>query len=417
MKYTPTEIHMHGTRACTHKCYYCYTKSGRKYLADRSGELTVAEMNAVVSDFATFIWPSLLGGIVKMTGGEPLIRFSDLVEVADHCNGLEPRQQIAMTTNAALIGAKGAYRQENADVLNMAGLYDLSPAEIVGQLYQRNISPIEVSIDQVHVTLTGEQNKTPFSTLSNAVRHLIQGGYGSDKELLFYMTDDGERSQEILYGLAQENGLKVDDGLHGGGVNVAVSLLKQVQTGNLYGIAQNEIIPPEDIFSFRCMRRSEPMAWEQFLTTYWSDCLSVGWDGTVYACQDMTFAIGNVREDRLTEIVRRLEAREDHPIYGKAIEIVNIYDDLAAKRTWDNCCVGMALSLIHDVRPDLVEPLTTDRQACYTLGRDPEMQDILIEEFHRRRDELLANIAAIDEATEQQMIKMSEERVWEKPGE
>ncbi len=93
------------TRTCNLRCVHCYSDSNaRRY----SGELTWAEMEAVVDDLAAYQVPSLL-----LSGGEPMIhpRFFDLVDRATAA-GLK----LTISTNGTLITEEKAAKLKTAAV-------------------------------------------------------------------------------------------------------------------------------------------------------------------------------------------------------------------------------------------------------------------------------------------------------------
>ncbi len=409
LKYEPTGMVLHTTRGCNLSCRICYAESGRKFL-DKGEELTFQEMVDVTTEFAQLRYPSLGIGYIGLSGGEPTLRFSELIKYMEHMNSqLNQPLPFRLITNAGLIGATGAYKENNRGMLERAGLYGLKPHQAVEMLTEHGLSEVTISIDLEHTSLNGDPHKVPIKVVCNAIEAFLSRGYGREEhEFLINSTfspKDYDKTMDLISKIAQSIGGSQDEegNIIVGDQKIVLRMLKVNYVGNLYGKDSEETLPLDDIFSFQCRRRSEPLFSEFFFTTYWQDTIGLGWDGTVYICPERTFPIGNIREDTLSEILRRLHAREDHPKYGRQIEIVHIYQALSARRSSKNTCVGECLRLIHQLRPDLVERITSDFEACYTLGRNIEMQKILIREFHAHRDELLAKIAEIDRLTEQEL--------------
>ena len=93
------------TRTCNLRCVHCYSDSQAQ---GYPGELTWAEMEAVVADLAAYQVPSLL-----LSGGEPLVhpRFFELVDLASTA-GLK----LTISTNGTLITPEKAARLKAAKV-------------------------------------------------------------------------------------------------------------------------------------------------------------------------------------------------------------------------------------------------------------------------------------------------------------
>ena len=81
-------------RRCNLTCAHCYSTSADK---DFAGELTTAEVKAVMADLRAFGVPVLI-----LSGGEPLMR-PDIFELAHHAKSLG--FYLALSTNGTLIGA------------------------------------------------------------------------------------------------------------------------------------------------------------------------------------------------------------------------------------------------------------------------------------------------------------------------
>ncbi len=81
-------------RRCNLTCAHCYSTSADK---DFAGELTTAEVKAVMADLRTFGVPVLI-----LSGGEPLMR-PDIFELAHHAKSLG--FYLALSTNGTLIDA------------------------------------------------------------------------------------------------------------------------------------------------------------------------------------------------------------------------------------------------------------------------------------------------------------------------
>jgi MoaA/NifB/PqqE/SkfB family radical SAM enzyme len=378
--------------------------------------LTIDEMKRVMNEFSRFEWPKMGFGIVMFTGGEPTTKFSTLIEAMNYCSRqLDQKLGVGLTTNG-FIGAQGDYREHNKALLKSAGLWDLDAEQAVKILKDNGMTDVILSVDAAHTSMNGSRTKVPLDAVSSFLGALINNSYGKGEKNLkissVFSKDDIYSTADLLNELCERHGLELDE--HNRfvreGVNINLNGTNLFKIGNMYGAKTHIRLNLDEIFSFQCRRRSEELMSESIMSYYWYDTIDVGFDGTVYVCQSHTFPIGNIREDSLQEIVRRMEAREDHPKYGRVIEVMNIIQDLSTRRTWNNRCIGECLRLIYKVRPDLVENITEDVEACYTLGRNVEMQNLLIEQFHARKDELQAKIAEIDRKTEEKMEKQIEEQ-------
>lgn len=112
------DLRVSVTDKCNLRCTYCMPAEGMPWLA-RAEQLTDEEMLRIVGVFVRL-------GVrqVRLTGGEPLLRRS-LVEVVAGIAALEPRPQIAMTTNGV-------------------GL-----AKVAGALAEAGLSRVNISLDTV----------------------------------------------------------------------------------------------------------------------------------------------------------------------------------------------------------------------------------------------------------------------------
>ncbi len=110
-----TDLRVSLTDRCNLRCSYCMPEEGLDWLP-RGDLLTAAELVRLVSIAVTQLGVEQ----VRFTGGEPLLR-GDLVDIVAGCAALEPRPELAMTTNAIGLPTRAqALARAGLDRLNVS---------------------------------------------------------------------------------------------------------------------------------------------------------------------------------------------------------------------------------------------------------------------------------------------------------
>ncbi len=399
-KYDPIDLMIHLTPLCNNRCSFCYVNSESQAKAP-SELLSVEEMKQIIRDFSSvssyyaeslkdpeYWWrPN-----VTFNGGEPTVRYAELLTVLNFVKEEFPQYLSAVITNGGLLGATGEYREAHKKILQKAGLYDLSPDEAVRELVNTNLYGLYLSVDDGHNSLDEiVEGKVPIQVLRSFLRSLFKTDFVENKKLILNTVSSPQmrlRNQEILsrlmVGFSEESYTVFCDERGITRRNISIQ-----QTDSSDTISSPLTL--DEILKFQCRRHSKPAA--RLLTDYWRNELVVFWDGEVYFCNGLSFSLGNIREDSIIKIVQRVEERDiSHSVYGKNVEIVNIMPDLSTEHPEDNCCLGIMLKLLEPYSPELVRARTDEPSTCRLLGRDERLKDVLIKEFYSHQEELLDEI-------------------------
>lgn len=111
------------TRRCNLACAHCYLDAGSRCEGGAAGELSTAEVRAVLDDIAALSNETM----VVLTGGEPLLR-PDLDAIARHASGLG--LMVVVGTNGSLLDEARAARLREAGVRGVGISLDSLKAEV-----------------------------------------------------------------------------------------------------------------------------------------------------------------------------------------------------------------------------------------------------------------------------------------------
>ncbi|WP_418893126.1 radical SAM protein [Limibacterium fermenti] len=140
------------TRKCNLKCSYCFEDSEYRKLEDMSFDIAKKAIDTFFTDNSTD-W------VIIFTGGEPLLNFKLLKQVAAYINSKELKVEYRIKTNATLIN------NEKTDFLI------------------RNNFKIQISLDgnkEAHDTHRKFTNgKGSFAIVDKVIKNFIANGYGS----------------------------------------------------------------------------------------------------------------------------------------------------------------------------------------------------------------------------------------------
>lgn len=266
-------VYLHVTRACNLRCRYCYLAAG----APMAGELTTHELCEVAGDVAT-----LGPGKLVLTGGEPLLR-PDLFEVvaAFRDEARSGRTRVCLMSNGLLI--------------------DEGLAERVAHAFDE----VRISVDGPEPVNDALRGPGSFAGAVAAMRALRSAGIAPAASItvtartLPHLTG-------LLTWLFDEEGIS------------SFHLLPFRQVGRGAGRADLRVAWPdvhEAASAFWASRLGhgvlevrEPGDLLDQGTCGVGRYLNVLPDGTVYPCHVLAtrpFRLGNVKEEPLTEIVRR----------------------------------------------------------------------------------------------------------------
>jgi len=334
------------------------------------------------------------------TGGEPLVRFGDLLKAISYSKnkGLIP----TLITNGGLLAAEGNYKIANQDLLRASGIHDQTPEALVDQLRTAGLERVYFSVDNSHSTLASPASKTfdlvPTEVLANGLKAFIQAGYANKHpleaigyRLRLTATSSGDwrqASKQILEDLFNKAGLGIKERLSTTtylcGSPQADIYLKHIEISNTGDAAtfDHDLLEDrsgEDLFTIACPHfKPTNQAYDK--GKYHRD-LYVDSDGLVYTCGNHAFAIGNIHKESLQEIIDGVNhPKEDHE-FGLSRRVFYILLYLSESQAIGNQAIGHALKMIHRANPDLTSHLRTQCGACNQLGSNPKIQSTLIDTF------------------------------------
>lgn len=391
--YKPTaQLKIALTGRCTNDCAICFNDTRRRDNASRS-DLPVAQIRDAITAAAEM---GLSG--VYWTGGEPLLRYTDMVELTRHAKSVG--LPASMVTNAAPLGAYGAYREKNETLLREAGTWDLSPEQMVEELRDAGLTRVFLSVDNSHNTDQDPErapaNRVPTKVVSRALDALLDGGFGhrSEQEFIGHrlrisVTGNGEwrgPSERMLADVLRTTGLTEETPNRFADLRGSVQI-KFLETANVGAalVLPSRLLEKrtgKGLFGIRC-GNMEKRADAYDGGRHHQD-LSINHEGTVSLCGNFMYPIGRVQETSLDTMVGDVNRGSSTGSHATTVAVLHrlfrISDDHGAS------AIGEAFRIIHDEDPELLRGLSTEGGACHALGRDPELGQRFVDAFDRRSD-------------------------------
>ena len=387
-------------RLCNNVCNYCLSNSGRKHGFKEGNYLDFDDIKRTTREFSHMGWPRQGQGTSVMSGGETTYRFNEIVDYLEFVrDDMHGKPGVHLVTNGGLIGAEGQYREMHKQALQRAGLYNLSAEEAVAMLKKAGLQSVALTADDEHVSLLDNTIvKVPFLSALNCMNAFVNKGYGIG-DLTFninstYNKGEKEKSLTIVRKMMAQAGFSdsFSQFVRGDQRINKVYEEAQIMGEKSFRIPTNNNVPLDSIFAFNFTKFSGSYDMDKARNR---QQVAVRWDGTVFLDDTLSIPIGHIGEG-LTEIVRRLNAKEIDSEFGKNIEVIHILNELSTRDVQYNSNVGEALWLIYDDMPDIVSGITCVEHAMGLLGRDEQMKDALIRNFGFRRDEVLEKILEYD---------------------
>jgi hypothetical protein len=385
------------TSLCVNDCPICFRDTRRRSnfrRADLPLEVICSALEAGGRrGFAGVYW----------TGGEPLLRYGELLELM----GFARARGLVSTvvTNGGPLGAWGPYRELNAELLERGGTLGLTPEQMVAQMRAAGLGRVYLSVDRSHNSLDGAEPTTPTrvptSVAARALRALLDHGFGRPHPLeaighgvRLSMTASGAwaaPSQAIVDDVMRRAGLSAVDGGRGGlawfegaGGRVAVKRLQTSAIGPARDLPE-ELLDQRAgaaLFALRCAifkpRR------DAFDGGCYHGDLSVDLDGTVSACGNGMYPIGNLHDATIDDIIRDVNSGRSGGMHERSVAVFHRLLRLSREEDVGDLAIGEALRMVGDVAPELLGSLRTEGGACTALGRDPQVGDAFISAFDRR---------------------------------
>ncbi|KIG14697.1 Radical SAM domain protein [Enhygromyxa salina] len=392
------------TGRCTNDCAICFNDTRRADNSSRE-DLPSKLLEEVLSDGAAM---GMAG--VYWSGGEPTLRYRELVELTAHARALGLATSVV--TNAAALGARGAYADKNEALLRQAGAWGESTRTLLETWQRAGLTRVFVSIDNSHNTLRGVDaapaNRVPTEVAGRVIRVLLELGFGVEHEkqsighrLRVSATASGawvKGSRRVLDDVLARAGLRHESsargGVEGGGVewwgteaDAGRVLVKRLQTSKV-GAA---LILPERLLErrrgaaleqIRC-GNMRPRAQAHDGGAHHQD-LSINHDGEVALCGNFMYPIGNIREERIGKIIARVNSGSDRGPHGSTVAVLHRLLRVAQRHGHGELAIGEAFRMLRASAPALVEGLSTEGGACTALGRNPRVQEAFVRAYDER---------------------------------
>jgi hypothetical protein len=310
-----------------------------------------------------------------------------------------------VVTNAGPLGATGRYRELNADLLARGGTLELAPDAMACQLRAAGVERLYLSVDLSHNSLEGAEpitpTKVPTSAVASALRALLDHGYGRPHPLepighgvRLSVTANGPwatPSRAVVEDVMRRTGLwavgRDRAGLEwfeGERGSVPVKWLPTSAIGSARDLP-DELLDRRSgpgLFSLRCaIFKPRRDAYDG--GRYHGD-LCVDPDGTVSACGNGMYPIGNVYDSGIGDIIEAVNRGRGPGKYERSVAVLHRLLRLSRESRVGELAIGAALRLVGDEAPELLQHVRTEGGACTALGRDPRVGDAFIAAFDRR---------------------------------
>lgn len=382
------------TNSCNLNCDGCFNNSSSVLLKNSSSaqELSVSEIKTVMTDGSINMGFYML----EFSGGEPMVRFSDLCILLKEGKNMGYRTR--MVTNGSIIGASGEYRKYLKSLI--PGLADNSSDEIVSHLRESGLENVLISIDSMHTHSSSDKptkidSRAPFVSVVDAIRSFLKYGYGEKRDHSFFNTLDryglrigvttaGE-DFPVSFSIVEDVLKAVDPNVKflnknenrkvwefSDGQEIAVCRNSTSDTGRGANLQSTKLsVPGDKIFHRQCYH-FKPR--EQGVEGDVHQEIAINFDGGIYSCGTQSFHLGNIRENSITDVVGYVN---DGDIPNKYRNGVGAFREMLmiARETRGTNVNGEAFRRIVTMRPDLLSQITAIRShtgGCYALGHNSE---------------------------------------------
>ena len=390
------------TDICNLSCEGCFMESSLQRLVKNSynrlpNEKVMALMAEAKSAFGT--------EMVEFSGGEVTLELSDLKELVRVSKGMGFKTRIV--TNGTILGREGTYNENLTPYLPI-DLASVTPQDAVYELKQSGLDSVILSIDSMHNVRNKDLKpdrlsaKAPVSTLANALRILLDAGYGadtggglrSDHSLRIGVTAAGSEYEESYLLVDQvfeeaNRGFRFlgKEGRYGvwlasDGKKVYVHRNETADVGFGQRLKDKQLVDIADsvydrscyVFSARSIAAKGTGGVHQEICVFP--------DGVVSTCAYRSHVIGNHNKQSLTDIVRSVNDSSIKPLdeveLGVLVlrELFKIAEEVGGRGVW-----GEAYRRVVKVNPDLklgVESFKSHTAACGGLTKNRDFLDALI---------------------------------------
>lgn len=313
---TPQIVSYAVTKACNLRCLHCHV-SAREAMPD---ELTLEEGKQAIEEMV-----ELGTEVLLFSGGEPLLRKNFVLALTEHCIdlGVIP----AMLTNGMLLDHKVALQLKEAGMMAVGIPIDSAKAECHDKLrnmlgtFEKAVNAVRASLDvDLKVIITTMALKNDFDEIPQRIEFI--SNLGVDQVAVYDLVPVGRGAEVMDLAMSQEQ---------------RVSLIKHLQQMQedkdmVFTMSGGQPLYPEIVSEMHSLSGTKPK--DLLLKQFWIHApvgchagivyFSLRPNGDVYPCTFLPVKVGNIREQRLSDIWRNSivlnKLRERNLLKGKCGE-------------------------------------------------------------------------------------------------
>ena len=384
------------TPDCNNNCPICFNQTTRS----RNGEkksLPAGKIMELIDE------ASCLGMVgTYWTGGEPLLRFKDLLRFFKH--SLKRGLYSTIVTNGGMIDPIGKYKKLNLELLKKAGLAGMKKGEALKLMKRFGLVRIYFSVDNCHTTGagidSGVYDRVPLEIISNAITACLKLNFGKIHKLeaIGYQlrissstSGDWTRlSDKIIKEILNRSNLKWLESPKPGikiYANKAGKIFVRKRGiyahGDAGGLDKSLLSGStgKGLFKTRCpIFNPRETAYDK--GRHHGDLL-VNFDGVVYTCGGTAYPVGNVFEESLSSIVESINSGRCEGNFGLSRAVYHRLLKLTKLPEVADAAVGRAFEMIYKQKPCLTRGILSGCGACCVLGSDKNLQRAFIKAYDK----------------------------------
>jgi len=282
------------TKACNLRCLHCHVDA-RDAMAS---ELTLKEAMQAIDEMANLGTEALI-----FSGGEPLLRKDFILKLARYCvdAGIIP----AMLSNGVLINHKVAWELKDAGIMAIGIPIDSVVPESHDRLrnvpgtFDKAVKAVKACLEtDLEVIITTMALKDTFEEMPRRMKFIES--LGVDQAAVYDLIPVGRGKDLMDNAMSQEQRVSL------------IKYLQQMQETNemVFTMSGGQPLYPEIVSEMHRMHQTKPK--DLLLKQFWihapAGChagnlyLSLRPNGDVYPCTFLPVKVGNIREERLTDI-------------------------------------------------------------------------------------------------------------------
>ena len=304
------------TKACNLRCLHCHVDA-RDAL---TGELSLKEAMRAIDEMANLGTEALI-----FSGGEPLLRKDFVLSLARYCVdvGIIP----AMLSNGVLINHKVAWEIKDAGIMAVGIPIDSVVPENHDKLrnvpgtFGKAVKAVRACLDiDLEVVITTMALKDTFDEMPRRMEFIA--GLGVEQAAVYDLIPIGRGKNVMDNAMSQEQRVSL------------IKYLQRMQETNemVFTMSGGQPLYPEIVSEMHKNHQTKPK--DLLLKQFWIHApvgchagnlyLSLRPNGDVYPCTFLPIKVGNIREQRLTDIWHNSrvlnELRERRLLKGKCGE-------------------------------------------------------------------------------------------------